>query len=1443
MKRRTKKMWKRSVSLLLVCAMVLSSPAADNGLLKGLFPELSQKAAAAEGQIPDDTALDASVIPDDVLLAYLKQVLGGSNPTVKDLASYEGELEVPSGVQNLKGLGYARNASLFDLSACTSVTEIAASEFNACAMTQVKLPASLTKLGDNAFKECSQLATINLDNVTSIGKFAFTGCSVLSDASFASMKKSLSYLGEGAFSSCIALTQAFVPVISDSELAHTVPKQLFEGCNQLEKVAFFDTSVQYIMDKAFERTGNLQFCVGDVSTGVASGYSNQLPSCFGYIMESAFSNSKIKSIDLSATGVTVLENSTFYQADLSEGVILPAELREIEEQVFARSQITEIDMPNTVTKIGKYCFDYTPKLENLVLSQALTTIPEGAFRGAGAVNIVAGDESADYNNDQANDGFSTDLTVSYHGGTPADSNLKTIENQAFYLSTVGYEDDSFLSGLTKLKTIGVKAFSYTDFTTLTIPSCVTTIGAQAFNGMYYMEEVIFADGSQVKELPEQCFGSINEETNSLTYADYCLKQVQLPENLEKIGAYCFSNCVQLKTVGYRGTMAEGEVIFPETLTSIGEYAFNRCATFSVEGITEYFGFEQVSNTGIEKVTIPDAVTTIGEAAFKECILLSELKVGNGVTQIPAEMCSGCGAYPTDEDEEDYLLPTSSPEVTSNPNLTEKDYTPIEFVGLKKITLPDGITSIGEEAFYECYALEEFVNQNSEKQTNDLPLSLTEIGSSAFRECKSLTKVRFQTEIKTIGDWAFAEASQGIDEIYEPQKETYRIYHPYYGLKSVDFMFATKLESIGSNAFYETNIDKIEFPNSLTKISSGICEGCYNLTKVTMSKDVTLVENNAFTDCYRLNTITIPIAAEWEEDLFAGAAANEYKGLTVINAVETGEEEITVPIIVGREQEMPSLNCFKNFSNTALSLTDRSMLEDDEKNDLLKYNSNAYIKARQSGGQIILEGVKEGTASVKVTGKIDLFNQNLNYSHVTITISQNYGVNVTRLPITSIELQSDIIREIDGQRMIYLPYDTDPTSETMEAIFAPEDTTDSLEWEVKDTSIARVEAEEEAENGVSTAELTPLALGDTVLNVFSPTMKETCDIHVRVPARTINVPDSSITLDVGVSKTIAAEVVYDDELKADAEKYPERLLYSSDDESVVTVDSNTGAIKTISEGTATITVLGLASDRQTTYRVTVEAGYVPPVKSVTVSESEATMNVGEQKVLTATVLPAEAKQTLSWSSDDEKIATVANGVVTALRAGSVTITVTGSDNKTDSCKITVKSPAKGLKIRGTNGSTKKIVVKKGTTTTLSKFFTNDDCTDEFKFTAKKSKAGTVSESGEVTTKKPGKIVVTLTAYDGDTVNAKAKFTVQVVKKNKKAKKIKVKGPKSVLVDNRICLSATTKPGNATSTVTWISSNTSIATVDEYGVVTGLKPGKVKITAKANGKKKKVTIKVK
>lgn len=152
------------------------------------------------------------------------------------------------------------------------------------------------------------------------------------------------------------------------------------------------------------------------------------------------------------------------------------------------------------------------------------------------------------------------------------------------------------------------------------------------------------------------------------------------------------------------------------------------------------------------------------------------------------------------------------------------------------------------------------------------------------------------------------------------------------------------------------------------------------------------------------------------------------------------------------------------------------------------------------------------------------------------------------------------------------------------------------------------------------------------------------------------------------------LIIGDEIELTVEISPEDALYdglvwTSSNEEVATVTE--GLVKAIAEGNVEITVT--AGGVSAVCEVTVTAPAIP-VESVTLSEESLDLLVGDQVELTVEILPEDAEyDEFVWSSSDEAVATVADGLVTAVAEGSAEITVQVGD-VTDVCAVTVSVPA-------------------------------------------------------------------------------------------------------------------------------------------------------------------------
>ena len=138
-----------------------------------------------------------------------------------------------------------------------------------------------------------------------------------------------------------------------------------------------------------------------------------------------------------------------------------------------------------------------------------------------------------------------------------------------------------------------------------------------------------------------------------------------------------------------------------------------------------------------------------------------------------------------------------------------------------------------------------------------------------------------------------------------------------------------------------------------------------------------------------------------------------------------------------------------------------------------------------------------------------------------------------------------------------------------------------------------------------------------------------------------------------------------------------VTFSSSNEQYATVD-NTGLVTAVAAGTTTITATAeTANGGSTSAQVQVTVSK-KAVTGVTLTPTELSLKEGATGNLTAVVSPSDATYTgVNWSSSDTSVATVANGVVTAKKAGSATITVTTVDeNKSATCDVTVTAKASG-----------------------------------------------------------------------------------------------------------------------------------------------------------------------
>ena len=452
------------------------------------------------------------------------------------------------------------------------------------------------------------------------------------------------------------------------------------------------------------------------------------------------------------------------------------------------------------------------------------------------------------------------------------------------------------------------------------------------------------------------------------------------------------------------------------------------------------------------------------------------------------------------------------------------------------------------------------------------------------------------------------------------------------------------------------------------------------------------------------------------------------------------------------------------------------------------SSNASVASVDASGKV--SAVAEGTATI--TAKA---------GDKTATCS----VTVTKkvVAVESVTLDKSSLELNEGE------------TATLTATVKPDNASDkTVTWSSSKTSVATVDA-----NGKVTA----VAEGNATITAKAGNKSATCSVTVTknvVAVESITLDKSSLELNEGETATLAATVPPDNATN-------KTVTWTSSSSSIATVDQN-GKITAVSEGTATITAK--AGDKTATCSVTVKKNTVA-VESVTLSKSSLELTEGETATLTATVKPDNAtNKTVTWSSDKTSVATVdANGKVTAVAEGTATITAKAGD-KTATCSVTVKKSV--VAVESVTLDITYTILNTGETLTLTATVKPDNATDKtVTWSSSNSSVATVDANGKVTAVAQGTAIVTAKAGDKT-----ATCTVIVMKTDIPVESITLDKYYLELTEGETgTITATVKPDNATNkTVTWSSSNPTIAAVDQNGEVTAVKEGTVTITAKAGDK---------
>ncbi len=205
-----------------------------------------------------------------------------------------------------------------------------------------------------------------------------------------------------------------------------------------------------------------------------------------------------------------------------------------------------------------------------------------------------------------------------------------------------------------------------------------------------------------------------------------------------------------------------------------------------------------------------------------------------------------------------------------------------------------------------------------------------------------------------------------------------------------------------------------------------------------------------------------------------------------------------------------------------------------------------------------------------------------------------------------------------------------------------------------------------------------------------------------------------------------------------------VSWESSDPEIATVDEN-GNVTAKSEGVVQIKLIS-SSGSFSAYESYCLVFVKQSADSVELNKTAVNVGVGQKYTLKATILPSDVSQTVTWSTSNKKLATVdENGVVTAKKTGTVTITATTENGKTATCKVNVKKAPESITL-----DKETLTLNVNSSYTFKKTLSANSATS-YKWTSSDPDVVRVYSTGKIVAQKSGTSVITVTTHNGMTAS--------------------------------------------------------------------------------------------
>lgn len=331
----------------------------------------------------------------------------------------------------------------------------------------------------------------------------------------------------------------------------------------------------------------------------------------------------------------------------------------------------------------------------------------------------------------------------------------------------------------------------------------------------------------------QYFTAVSDIRSYAFYNCKYLKSIILPEFVTTIGAYAFANDFELSSI-----------TLPNGIVSIGKYAFANCskADLNIPKACSYIGESAFTNSGITRAIFPEGLEEIQNRTLENCSKLSEVSLPSTVRRIGLIAFGAC---------------------------------PL----LESIVLPEGLTYLGESAFYasglksinisgELVSIPGSCFSQSLLEEITIPQNIVTVGEYAFSGCFNLKKVVIENADIILYDNPFA-SSYSIESFEGALASADKRYLSQDNVliaiatgNLTEYAIPEGIEVIGVSAAESAQqLQKISFPSSVKEIRGYAFVDCQALSDISFSEGLKVIGQSSFSDCRKVKTVTIPDSVE------------------------------------------------------------------------------------------------------------------------------------------------------------------------------------------------------------------------------------------------------------------------------------------------------------------------------------------------------------------------------------------------------------------------------------------------------------------------------------------------------------------------------------------------------------------------------------------------------